>query len=213
MKKRSGYHVFLAVPTRGSIHYITVTRLEEVRDNTPGLRPILYQSGNLSVALTRNRIVKKFLATDCTTLMMVDDDVVPPPHFIETLDAFIPEYGMVGIPHPMRNPSDPGSLGLCVLKKDKDGLLNGCALEKGMNEVDAIATGCVAISREAVEAVGENPFRIENNPDALITSDDFLFCADLQERGFKVGSWWDGYFCDHLSTTSLAPLLERSLRG
>ena len=49
----------VAVPTRGAIRWETVTALEEARDCTPGLGPIVYQPGNLSVALTRNRIVEQ----------------------------------------------------------------------------------------------------------------------------------------------------------
>jgi len=205
--RRSGHHVLLAVPTRGSINWQTVARLQEVRDATPGLRPIVWQPGNLSVALTRNRIVQRFLATDCATLVMVDDDVVPPPHFLETLDRHIPEFGMVAVPHPMPDPSDPSRMVLTAYDETYDGLAVA-SLSDGMNEVDAVATGCVAISRDALAMLGPCPFRIENDPDASVTSDDFLFCADLREHGFRIGAWWDGWYCDHLSTVSLAPILQ-----
>jgi hypothetical protein len=206
--RRSGHHVFLAVPTRGSIRWETVTRLQDVRDVTPGLRPILYQPGNLSVALTRNLIVRQFLASDCETLMMVDDDIVPPPHFVETLDRALPGYGMVAIPHVM--PVGAESI-LTAFTGTLDGL-RPCELGDGMNEVDAVATGCVAVSAAALEALGPDPFRIAHDPTATVTSDDFLFCADLRVHGFKVGAWWDGWPCDHVTTVSLAPIHERSAR-
>jgi hypothetical protein len=206
--KRSGHHVMLAVPTRGCVNWQTVTRLEEVRDNTPGLRPIVWQPGNLSVAQTRNRIVNTFLETDCTTLVMVDDDIVPPPSFLETLDRLIPEFACAAVPHPMPSPADPSTLILTAYLAGADGL-TACSLEEGVNEVDAVATGCVAISREAVEAVGPAPFRIDHDPDAPVTSDDFLFCADLRTLGFRIAAWWDGWPCDHISTVSLGPILER----
>ena len=208
--KRSGYHLFLSVPTRGCVSWQTVTRLEAVRDDTPGLRPILYQPGNLSVAQTRNRIVKQFLATDCTTLVMVDDDVVPPPHFLAALDRLIPEFACVAVPHPMPSPADPSTLILTAYLEASGGLV-AASLTEGANEVDAVATGCVAISREALENLGPAPFRIAHDPDAPITSDDFLFCADLKTAGFRVGAWWDGWPCDHISTVSLAPLMEAAM--
>lgn len=149
----------------------------------------------------------RFLETDCSVLAMVDDDIVPPPMFLESLDPFLPEYGMVSVPHPMPAPSDTSVLGLTGFRRGSDGLTQ-ITLQPGMNDCDAIATGCVLVSRAAVEAVGVNPFRIENDPTAAVTSDDFLFCADLQKAGFKIGCWWDGQPCDHISAVSLGPLLE-----
>lgn len=204
-------NVFLSVPTRGTIHWQTVTRLEEIRDAADGMRPILYQEGGLSVALTRNKIVKAFLATDCDTLVMVDDDIVPPPHVLEALLPHLPDYAMVSVPHPMPSPKG-AELVLSAFAANAFGHLGVATLEHGLNEVDAVATGCVAITREALVTLGPNPFRIEHNPDAEITSDDFLFCADLRAIGYRIGCWWDGWYCDHLRTVQLAPLLEGQLR-
>lgn len=213
MMKRSGYHIIVAVPTRGQIQWQTVTALEAIRDATPGLRPILYQEGNLSVAMTRNRIVKQFLASDATTLVMVDDDIAPPPHALEKLDPYIGEFAAVSIPHPMPTPgrNDEIVLSAYVFRPAFTDGLTVADLEEGMNEVDAVATGCVAISREALETLGPNPFRITNDPDAEIRSDDFLFCADLRFAGLKIGCWWDGWYCDHVRTVGLAPLLEKQI--
>ncbi|HEY1249180.1 MAG TPA: hypothetical protein VGE97_09345 [Nitrososphaera sp.] len=187
----------IAVPTRGSIRWETVKRLNEITRNNPDLPPILYQAGNLNVALTRNRIVEQFMATDCQTLIMVDDDIVPPPHLLETLPNYIPEYAIVAIPHPMPHPINSEQL---ILTAYKDG--KPCDLTEGINEVDTVATGCCAIGREVFDTLR---FRMQ---DTGSMSDDFLFCEDLRKAGYKVGAWWDGWFCDHITTVSLAPLFE-----
>jgi hypothetical protein len=204
--KRSAYHLMLAVPTRGTVSWQTITRLNEVRDATPGLRPIVFQPGNLSVALTRNRIVETFLASDCETLVMIDDDCVPSPHFLEALDRLVPEYALAAVPHVMPNPADSSRLILTAFDVVAGGL-TPAALDDGVNDVDAVATGCVAVSRQALVALGPNPFRISNDP-AEPVSDDFLFCADLKAAGFRIAAWWDGWPCDHISTVSLGPLFE-----
>jgi hypothetical protein len=201
--------VMLAVPTRGQIGWATVTRLEEIRDLSPGLRPIVYQPGNLSVALTRNKIVRRFLETDCDVLAMVDDDVVPPPHFLDIREHLMDGFGMVSIPHPMPTPTGD-RLVFTVFDDDGDGL-RAAPLQQGLNECEATATGAVVISREALDAVGEDPFRIAHDPTADVTSDDFLFCRDLRAAGFKVGYFWDGWYCDHHSTVGLAPLIESTI--
>ncbi len=201
----------VAVPTRGAIRWETVTRLEEARDRTPGLRPILYQPGNLSVALTRNQIVRKFMQTGCETLVMVDDDVVPPPDFIEILDRELSGFGMVAVPHVMPQPGNPGALIATAYTEAAEGLVTW-GLSEGITEVAAVATGCVAVSAHALEQVGPDPFRIAHNPDDAIVSDDFLFCALLRRHGFRVGAWWDGWHCDHVTTVSLAPIFESQQR-
>ena len=210
--RRSGHHILLAVPTRGCVNWQTVTRLEEARDQTPGLRPIFYQPGNLSVALTRNRIVRQFLATYCTTLIMVDDDVVPPPTFVEILDRPLGEFACVAIPHPMPHPQDPSRLILTAYSQGDNDLIPH-DLEDGLNEVDAVATGCFAVSREALERLGHAPFLIADDPDAPVKSDDFLFCADLKTAGFRIAAWWDGWCADHVSQVNLGALWERQNAG
>lgn len=210
--RRSGHHVLLTVPTRGSVTWQTATMLEAARDYTPGLRPILYQPGNLSVALTRNLIVRQFLATDCTTLVMVDDDVVVPANFIEILDPFVGDYGMVALPHPATHPTEPGRLFLTAYDEVEGGWLKPrTRLVEGINEVAAVATGCVAVSRSAIEALGPAPFRIAHDPDENVTSDDFPFCAALRAAGFKIGAFWGAGMVDHVNTVCLMPLLERQM--
>lgn len=200
----------LAVPTRGAIRWETVTRLEEIRDLHPSVPPILYQAGNLSVALTRNRIVQAFLASPCDVLVMVDDDVVAPPHLLELADK-LDGYGIVAVPHPMPMPGNPAEVILSAFDTAPGGLVAVDTLEHGMNDVDAVATGCCLVTRAALVAVGPNPFRIDNDP-ATAVSDDFLFCADVRELGFRVGAWWDGWYADHVTTVSLAPLREAQTR-
>lgn len=202
-------NVFLSVPTRGQIQWQTVTRLEEIRDAHPGMRSILYQEGNLSVAMTRNKIVKQFLATNCDVLVMVDDDTVPSPHFLESVVPIPEGFGMVGLPYPTVNGNQ---LGFTAYRETATGMEFVPVLENGWNECDALGTGCVAISREAIVVLGENPFRIENDPDVQITSDDFLFCGDLRSAGYKIGCWWDGWYADHIRAIGLAPLMESILR-
>lgn len=207
-----GSEIMLAVPTRGRVHWQTLTRLQEVRDRTPGLGPIVYEAGNLSVARTRNLIVQRFLASGCGALAMVDDDVVPPPHMLEALGPLVPEYGMAAIPHPHPHPGDASTLVLSAYESDGACSYRPARLEDGANDVDAVATGCVLISREVLEVFGPSPFRVEHDPMVQVWSDDLLFCADLRALEYRICAWVDGWHCDHLSTVSLAPLHERSTR-
>jgi hypothetical protein len=208
--------VLVAVPTRGTVTWQTAQRLGEIRDAHPGLPPILWQPGNLSVARTRNLIVRRFLATDATTLVMVDDDVVPPPRTLEWITPVPDGFGAVAIPHPMPHPSRPGHLVLTAMQRHPHGDLIPAGIRTaGLMQVQAVATGCVSIPRAVLEALGPNPFRIPDDPDEDPASDDFIFCADLIAAGLKVGAYIPpgGWFCDHVSTVGLAPLYEQEARA
>lgn len=193
----------LSVPTRGAIQWTTVTRLEEIRDKHPGLAPILYQEGHLNVALTRNHIVQQFLETDHDVLAMVDDDVTPPPHFLDVVEH-LDICDMVGIPYPMfaQNVLD------FTIFEEVPGGLKLLAPESGLNGCDALGTGCVVIHRRVFEKLGDTPFRMSNDPRDKTITDDFLFCKDMRDAGFTIGYYWDGWYADHCTTVSLAPLKE-----
>lgn len=206
--------VLISVPTRGTIRWETVTALEAARDYMgEGTAPILYQPGNLSVAMTRNRIVKRFLETDYTMLAMVDDDIAPPINFVEMLRPHLGEYAMVSLPHPAPHPADPSVMCLTVYDESPGEGYRPKGLWQGINDADAVATGCVLISRTALEELGPAPFRVSADPDATVTSDDFLFCQDLKAAGFKVGAVWEGRPIDHFHVASLAPIAESQLQG
>lgn len=209
--------VMIAVPTRGSVRWETAMRLQEVRDHDPALPPVLYQPGNLSVALTRNRIVQQFLQTDCKYLAMVDDDIAPPVNFVDLLLPCMDDFAMVSLPHAHPYPGDPSLLSFSVYDLVFPGgsLLRTKDVFVGLNECDAVATGCVLISRESLIQLGPHPFRMEHDPTATIQSDDMLFCADLRTAGFKIGALWMGLPVEHYNTVNLTPLwvtanLERS---
>jgi hypothetical protein len=203
----------IAVPTRGQIQWQTVTALEAARDYMgPGTPPILYQEGSLSVALTRNRIVQKFMRTDHRFLAMVDDDIAPPINFVELLEPHMDEFAMVAIPHASPHPTEPSTMHLTAYDEElSSGDLKPTGLWTGINEVDAVATGCVLISRAALEQIGAHPFEMPNDPHARLRSDDLIFCRKLKRAGLRVGCYWVGEPVDHFRVVSLAPLMEREL--
>lgn len=204
--QRDFSHVQIAVPTRGVVGWQTVQRLSEIRDSAKGMPPIMWQPGNLCVAQNRNRIFARFLETECEVLIMVDDDIIVPPSLLADLLPTPEGYGMVGIPYPVTHPV-AGALGFCVYKEDPNGFV-WADMNAGLNECDGIGTGCVAIPRAIVEEFGPDAFRIDPSVNAIVKSEDLLFCKDLRESGYKVGYVYTQWWADHCRTVNLSPVLE-----
>ena len=209
---RSFAHIMVAVPTRGQVAWQTVQQLEAIRDASKGLPPIAWQPGTLSVALTRNIIVRRFLASPCEVLVMVDDDVAPPPHMLDALlpapQRLLPDgYGMVGLPDP-QFVAQTGHLILTAWRQGPLGLANVQEFRQGWNDCDVLATGCCAIPRATLEQLGPDPFRMPNSPDAPALSDDFIFCEDVRAAGLRIGCWMDGAFADHVRPANLGHIME-----
>lgn len=210
--RESGYDVLLAVPTRGSVRCETVTQLEAIRDSVDGMRPILYQQGNVSVAVTRNAIVKRFLETDAEVLVMIDDDVAPPQSLLTDLLPLTDGFGCVGIPYTLvRN----GEYTLSVLQDVDEEVARRVWPRYGLTDVDVIGTGCVAIAREVFERFDGPPFRLGYTSDGEMIGEDLLFCRDLRAMGWRVGCMWTGTtFAEHIREVQLSrPLLQIVSRG
>lgn len=205
----------MAVPTRGIIDWATVTQLEKIHALYDIQRPILWQPGNMSVALTRNQIVHQFINdTKCKYLFMVDDDVQPPTRAIETcLLLNKKKFGMVCTPHVLPTP-DKKQLALGIYERDPNstGFIVTPQLQDGLHECDGVATGCVAVSRKMLLEMGPDPFKMPTSIDQLYGTDDFYFCDDVKALGWKVGYFWNGQYCDHRARASLGMLIQGSIR-
>ena len=181
--------ILVAVPTRGRVDWQTVTQLQTIRDNTPGLPPIHYESGGMGPVDVRNRIVAGFLATHYEALIMIDDDVMPPLRVIELADR-LDEWPIIACPT------------LIV----KDGRLLYSAYDaagmyvlsgKDVTEVAAVGTGCICVSRDVLELM-HPAFRFGLDEDgAVARTEDIEFSLAAGRRGFRIGVDWTLGLADH----------------
>lgn len=202
----AGVRIF--VPTRGQVCAETAQRLQTIRDATPGLAPVQFHVAPYSVEVARNAVVRRFLADEgATVLVMVDDDVRPHPNFLDGLAA-LNEFGVLGFATSIRAGTATADAVLA------DGT------------VDYVGTGCVAIRRDVLEALGPDPFhtesfitnfhaesgfsagvdmdaRAESGYSYQLPGEDMQFCRDARAAGFAVGidrklpadhrswTWWN----------------------
>lgn len=190
--------ILVAVPTRGNVSWATCTRLQEIRDANPGLPPILFRPGHLSVALTRNAVVRQFMAGDWEALIMVDDDVAPASTLLSLTDGF-DRFDVVAMPTFIWRPNLAPTPIPAVWGMSQIQTANGQA--GGLRSAEVVGTGCVAIHRRVFEGLHEEPFMVGREDDHDV-SDDIMFCRAVAAAGFRVGADFTTA-ADHHTTVSL----------
>lgn len=160
------------------------------------------------IASNRNEITRDFLKDEekPNYLCMVDDDNPPNRNPFELLEL---DKDVIGIPTPGRN-----NAGLFwMVYKFMDGypkkvILEAFPYEKrvGLQQLDAISTGCVIIARRVLEKI-KKPFEDSYDKDGVIIhSDDISFAHKVKQAGFTEWTHFD-YNCSHYKTVDLLQMI------
>ena len=172
--------------------YLAILNQGEIRTDLAQVINVLIQQDSYRIHLTypvakpitnnRNTIVQKFLATDCDYLMMIDSDIVPPMNILNLIDF------QKDIVTPLMFVKQKGMLIPLFLKRNKDGIYDAddYLTKTGLQEVDAVGTGCIVIRREVIEKI-KHPFENVYDEDGIKTlGNDYYFCQRAKKLGFKV---------------------------
>ena len=156
------------------------------------------------ISNNRNRIVKDFLETDFDYLFMIDDDNPPVPqdNIFNLLDfnkdvigAVVPGRDLYGI-HFHAYLFDENKKGAVKFKQLPQ------EMKGGLQKVDAIGTGCIAIKRHVLENI-KKPFEDMFDDDGiLLNNDDMAFCIKCKKAGFEIWCHWK-YMCSHYKEVDL----------
>lgn len=184
------YKLYLAILNRGWIRREMVDSVLDAIRNTNGVLTTLEKLNKTwehPISSNRNKIVKRFLATDNDFLLMIDNDVVPlfnPAYFL------FAEKAVIGFPAKvrqgdrqlnwvayMRRPDRHEYAPVDFTKVDQD-------IE--LLSVDAVGTGAILIHREVLENI-KAPFHIHFDEDGILTmGTDFAFCERVKEKGYEI---------------------------
>lgn len=151
-----------------------------------------------------NIIVKKFLETDYDFLLLFGDDGCP---LKNPLDLVLLDKDIVVCPTPQWNDSDTGfPIYWIAMEKVTDGYKE-YKKKEGLQEVDAVGSGNMLISRRVLEKV-EAPFMRKWDKDGIAELGlDFNFCEKAKEKGFKVWAHYDYPSC-HFKELNLIDVLK-----
>lgn len=139
------------------------------------------KSSRAGIENMRNELVTDALITRCTHIIMMDSDQVYHPKTITRLLSHrLPIVGcLVYRRHP---PFDPLMLRgttshyKTVTEWEPDSLV----------EVDATGTGCILFEMDVFRSISYPWFRFRVGPYGAPIGEDFGFCHDLREKGFKI---------------------------
>ena len=180
--------VCISLPTRQNVHAETVSwLLRAYTELAPNVEVQIVHTPH-PLEYVRNEQVRRFLASDCTHLFLLDSDCVPQDGTLQRLLAH--DLPFVTAPGATRIGDETG---LLVLDRAPEG--RGYVSHFPLDGMQQVAvTGCAGmlIRRDVLMEMVPPGFRFEMGEDgSLIQGEDFGFCERLQQSGVEI--WAD---CD-----------------
>lgn len=129
----------------------------------------------------RNELAKESLMGGCTHIMMLDSDQV---YNIKTITRLLSHrLPIVGcLVYRRYPPFDP------IMFRKKDGHFESITEwePNSLIEVDRTGTGCIMFETEVFRKIPYPWFRFRTGPYGGTIGEDFGFCDDLREKGYKI---------------------------
>ena len=206
MTSHGNQRIYIAVLNQGAIRPELANLLIHLTHDPRYQIKITYPSASPTTN-NRNQIAKQFLEGDWDYLLMLDADTVP---HANPLDLVSEEKDIIGYPYPQWNEGD-----VYWVAMDKDG--GGYKpippeRRHGLQQVDAIGTGCILIRGNVLETL-RAPFNDKRAEDGTLNlSEDFYFCQKAKDTGFEV--WCDWRVpCSHWKTLDLIEIIGMISHG
>jgi len=184
--------VYVAVPTLGKVRaglvrWLLVAQENFLSEKVP-VDGLIDLSIDRPVESNRNRIVLKFLSSDCTHLLMVDDDVIVPddliPRFIRHDKDVVAAAPLIW--HPvLRRPT-------IFAFKGEHRNYRFVDPSKGLQRCDFVGSAVLMMKRRVVEELPKPLFKVVlDEKGRFEKGEDQYFCELAREHGFEI--WVD---CD-----------------
>ncbi len=200
--------VYLTVPNgkgwiHKGVHFATIKILQDprykVRHDCPTHTPYVQ---NL------HKCMWDFLDHGEDFWLSMDDDNPPLNNPLDLIDE---DLDIVGFPTPVWHSAVPGDRPwyFNALMAVEDGF-KPAEILGGLQEVDAIGTGCFMVSRRVIQAMKlDRPFERQWDEKGLtIMGCDYSFCTKAKKRGFRIWVHSD-YMCDHFNELPLTEVIKR----
>jgi|ETNvirnome_2_300_1030623.scaffolds.fasta_scaffold36023_2 GT2 family glycosyltransferase len=196
------FKILLALLHQGYVRPELAQRVSLMEKDERVELTVLY-TNKRPIESNRNFTVQEMLKGDYDFLLTIDHDTVPRNN---PLDLAFLGKDVVGCAYPQWNQSDPNyPIYFVGMNKSKDGYREHKE-KRGLQEVDAVGSGCLMMSRKVLQKVKE-PFVRKWKGGFPIVGLDFYFCEKAKEAGFKVFCHY-GYLCSHFKDIDLLEVLK-----
>lgn len=181
--------LYIGIPAVAWIYTAAARSLMHLMPTAPDGSLVDIEDGRTVLTDKRNEIVRRFLATDLTALLMLDSDMVFPPGMVHRLAAA--HKDVVGVLYAKRFPPHE-TVGGVTRTPDGMGRAVGVhnyfpvAPGQGLRRVDRVGGGVLLIRRPVLEAIREPWFEF---PPGRQDSEDMVFCDKVLTAGFEI--WAD----------------------
>lgn len=204
-------NVCIAVPTQsGNIYFELALRLIQWSSQKTIPVEIMFQPFSSPVDHARNDIVRRFLLTKCTHLLMIDDDIVPP---YETLERLLfHDKEIVAAVCPLIGPDNTGRLvtTLNVFSKQQNGMyIPWLDASPSIHEVDAAGTGCIMIRREVLTSMQAPFMTLYEDTGLKWQGEDINFCEEAKNLGAQIFADFK-LKCKHIKACNLLEIYDQT---
>jgi len=189
--------VYLSILNTGWIHHELTIKLP--RWLTETTHEVYFESSNdRPIENNRNKIVKRFLASDYDYLLQIDNDNIPARNPLELVDL-----GLDIVSCPVWIYQHKLVLNIYKLDPSDEMLIPvDPTKEKGLIEIDATGTGVLLTSRRVLEAL-KAPFERKYDEDGIEElGQDLYFSRKAKDAGFRIFSHLD-YIAKHYKEIDL----------
>lgn len=155
-----------------------------------------------------NRICKDIVtgAQPCDYWLNIDSDNPP---MNNPLDLVELDKDIIGCPTPIWHDKGQGDYPICwnAMTNVGEGYKE-YPVTQGLQEVDAIGSGCMLVARRVLEKMEPPWFVRETDHWGIVQrGHDFLFCDKAREAGFSVWAHYD-YLCRHFNEIDLTDVVK-----
>ena len=159
-------------------------------------------SSDRPIENNRNKIVRRFLSSDCDFLLQIDADNIPAKNPL-TLVKY--NKDIISCPVPIYSHS---TTFLNVFKLDNDGSLVPFKQEEhvGLTKIDATGTGCIMCTRRVLEMI-KKPFERQYDENGIETLGlDLFFSQKAREAEFEMFTHFE-YIAKHYKEIDLSNII------
>ena len=196
--------VYIATPTMGEIRKEVIVWYQTWAYDERYRRKLVMPMA-VPYELNINQIIENALEEDSDYLLIVDGDNPP---ILDPLDLVELDKDIIGLPTPTWkgqriNPNAMTKVGKSFQPVRDERMY-------GLQEVDAVGSGCMLIARRVLEDIGKRWFNPKwNEKGTSRRSGDFNFCTKAREKGYKVWAHFD-YPCEHIKQAPLKKIDDNS---